>query len=189
MKVVRDKFTYANVMVSVLAVLVLGGGTAWAATHLPKNSVGTGQLKRGAVTPTKLSKAARTTLTGPVGAAGTTGPVGPTGPQGPQGKEGPRGGQGEPGTPALSGYTVVHESANMQATYIIETVTATCPGGEHVFGGGGGSFNDHLLVRSSTPDGENAWQVIVATVNDAAVGVESTVYAYAICVGAAVVGP
>ncbi|HEX3737346.1 MAG TPA: hypothetical protein VHV53_07360 [Solirubrobacterales bacterium] len=190
MKALREKLTYANVMVSILAVLVLGGGSAWAANRmLAKNSVGTKQIKKEAVTPAKLSKAARTALTGPAGAVGATGPIGPTGPQGPQGKEGPRGVEGEPGRPALTNYTVVHESATMQSSYIIETVTATCPAGDQVFGGGGGSFNNHLLVRSSAPSGENAWQVIVATVSDAAVGTESTVYAYAICAGATLVAP
>ena len=53
----------------------------------------------------------------------------------------------------------------------------------------GGSFNNHLLVRSSVPSGENAWQVIFASVSDAAIGVESTVYAYAICAGATPVAP
>jgi hypothetical protein len=164
---------------------VVGGGTAYAATHLPKNSVGTKLIRNEAVTPEKLSKAARTALTGPAGASGATGPMGPSGPQGPQGKEGPRGMQGQPGLSALSGYTVVHESATMQSSFIIETVTATCPAGDNVVGGGGGSFNNHLLVRSSAPNGDDGWQVIVATVSNAAVGVESTVYAYAICAGLA----
>jgi hypothetical protein len=47
MKALSDKLTYANVMVSVLAVLVLGGGTAWATSRmLPKNSIGTEQIQR-----------------------------------------------------------------------------------------------------------------------------------------------
>jgi hypothetical protein len=82
----RSKITYANVMVTVLAVAVLGGGTAYAATQvLPKNSVGSKQIKKEAVTPAKLSTAAKARLTGP------TGPVGPKGDPGPKGEIGPAG--------------------------------------------------------------------------------------------------
>ncbi len=86
---VRGKLTYSNVMVTVLAVLVVGGGTAFAATSmLPKNSVGAKQIKKGAVTPAKLSPAATSSLTGPKGATGPQGQKGDTGPQGPPGAAG-----------------------------------------------------------------------------------------------------
>jgi hypothetical protein len=52
-----DRFTshltYANV-VSTICLFLLLGGVAWAATALPKNSVGTPQLKNGAVTGAKV---------------------------------------------------------------------------------------------------------------------------------------
>jgi hypothetical protein len=95
MKRLRGKLTYSNVMVTVLAFVVLAGGTAYAASEiLPKNSVGSKQIKKGAVGPTKLSKAAKKTLTGPPGAAGAKGA---TGPQGPKGDKGEKGNTGEPG--------------------------------------------------------------------------------------------
>ena len=50
----RPRLTYANVMVTVLAFVVLGGG-AYAATQLPKNSVGTKQLKNNAVKGPKVA--------------------------------------------------------------------------------------------------------------------------------------
>jgi hypothetical protein len=53
----RPKLTYANVMVTVLAFIVLGGG-AYAASQLPKNSVGSKQLKRNAVTAEKIKNGA-----------------------------------------------------------------------------------------------------------------------------------
>lgn len=87
MKRPRAKLTYSNVMVTILAVVVLGGGTAYAATQLlPKNSVGPRQLRKGAVTPPKLSKAAKAALTGRQGPVGPRGPAGSTGPIGPQGQ-------------------------------------------------------------------------------------------------------
>jgi hypothetical protein len=88
MQRLRGKLTYSNVVSSLCLVLVLGGGTAYAATQvLPKNSVGSKQIKSGAVTPAKLSKAAKASL----GRPGPTGPVGPQGVQGPPGKTGPAG--------------------------------------------------------------------------------------------------
>jgi hypothetical protein len=81
---IRSKLTYANVMASIAVFLLLGGG-AYAATQLPKNSIGTKQLKNGSITLNKLSNSARTAL------KGKTGPTGPQGTQGPQGPQGPAG--------------------------------------------------------------------------------------------------
>jgi len=57
MRRVRAHLTYANVMVTLLAFVVLGG-VAYAATALPKNSVGTKQLKKNAVTAAKIKAGA-----------------------------------------------------------------------------------------------------------------------------------
>lgn len=55
MKRLRAHLTYANVVATLALFLVLAGGTAFAAKNLlPKNSVGTKQLKNGAVTGAKL---------------------------------------------------------------------------------------------------------------------------------------
>jgi hypothetical protein len=59
---VRDRLTYANVIATLCLALVLGGGTAYATVELGKESVGTNQLKKDAVTPAKLSKAVRADL-------------------------------------------------------------------------------------------------------------------------------
>jgi hypothetical protein len=59
-KKIRRRLTYANVMSSIAVFLVLGGA-AFAAAKLPKNSVGTKQLKHNAVTTAKLKKNAVTT--------------------------------------------------------------------------------------------------------------------------------
>jgi hypothetical protein len=89
---IRGTFGYANVVSTLCLVLLLGGGTAYAATQLlPKNSVGTAQIKQGAVTPAKLSPAAKRSITGP------TGPQGPKGGPGPKGEIGPRGEAGQRG--------------------------------------------------------------------------------------------
>lgn len=57
---IRKKLTYANVMSSLAVFLVLGGASAFAASQLGKNSVGTKQLKNNAVTTTKLKRNAVT---------------------------------------------------------------------------------------------------------------------------------
>ena len=74
MKRVRGKFTYANVMATIAVFLVLGGGAAFAATKLKlgKNSVGTKQIKNGAVTGIKIKKG---TITGTNINLGTLGTV------------------------------------------------------------------------------------------------------------------
>lgn len=61
MKQIRKRLTYANVMSSIAVFLVLGGATAFAASHLGKNSVGAKQLKKNAVTSAKIKNNAVTT--------------------------------------------------------------------------------------------------------------------------------
>jgi hypothetical protein len=97
MKRLRGRLSYSNVMVTVLAMIVLGGGTAYAATVLPSNSVGTKQIKKEAVTPAKLSAAAKNALTGSQGTAGAKGEQGPQGPKGDKGEKGDQGEKGERG--------------------------------------------------------------------------------------------
>ncbi len=54
MNLIRKRLTYANVMSTLAVFLVLGGGAAFAATQLGKNTVGTKQLKKNAVTAAKI---------------------------------------------------------------------------------------------------------------------------------------
>jgi hypothetical protein len=99
--------------------LTLGGGSAYAATQLGANSVGTMQLKPDAVVSSRVKDHSLLAqdfkegqlpggpqgATGPRGAVGAQGAVGPVGPVGPQGAEGPAGRPGEVGPrgPAGSG--------------------------------------------------------------------------------------
>lgn len=101
----RVKLTYANVIATLALFLALGGGGAWAATTIASNSVGTSQLKNGAVTAKKVtdgSLLAKDFKSGQL-PAGATGPEGHAGPQGAagakgqQGEAGPRGANGEAG--------------------------------------------------------------------------------------------
>jgi hypothetical protein len=77
-------------IVACAALLVALGGTSYAAIKLAPNSVGTAQLKNGAVTFRKVkahSLRASNFASGQL-PAGPTGPAGPAGPQGPAGPAG-----------------------------------------------------------------------------------------------------
>jgi hypothetical protein len=115
MKHLRSKFTYANVMATI-AVFIALGGASYAATRLPKNSVGAKQLKKGAVTPTKLSSSAMASLTGEAGAKGDTGAPGATGATGAQGIP------GEDGAPATDFFAQVKPEGTVNASGSAVTV-------------------------------------------------------------------
>jgi hypothetical protein len=53
-KRIKTKLTYANVMATIAAFFAIAGGGAMAASHLGHNSVGSAQLKAGAVTGAKV---------------------------------------------------------------------------------------------------------------------------------------
>ena len=86
-------------VVSLIALAVALGGTGYAVTKLPKNSVGTAQIKKDAVTGAKVKAGsleasdfkAGQLPAGTPGAAGATGPAGPTGATGATGPQGPAG--------------------------------------------------------------------------------------------------
>lgn len=103
MKRLVPHLSYANVISTLCLFLLIAGGTAFAATQLAKNSVGTQQLRRNAVTGTKVKDgslkaadfragelpAGQRGAAGSVGRTGASGPAGPTGPQGVPGPAGP----------------------------------------------------------------------------------------------------
>jgi hypothetical protein len=133
MKRIAGHLTFANV-VACIALFVALGGASYAAFKLPRNSVGTKQLKKHAVTPAKLNAAAKAALTGPTGpkgAGGARGPKGEPGPKGdagPQGKEGPIGKQG-PGAITLE-ELAPGGSGHVVATFAGFTIEDICVGGE-----------------------------------------------------------
>jgi hypothetical protein len=115
-------------IVACVALIVGLGGVSYAATVLPKNSVGTAQLQKQSVSGAKLKKNAVTTARvkngsllaadfqagqlpagpqGPKGDAGQQGPKGNAGQQGLKGATGPRGTTGLPGEPATKLFAAI----------------------------------------------------------------------------------
>lgn len=113
-------------VIAMIALVVAAAGGGYAAAKLPKNSVGTAQLRNGSVTsakvknhsllavdfkPGQLERVLPTAVgptgpTGPSGADGATGAVGATGDQGDSGPTGPvgdSGAQGPIGTQGAAG--------------------------------------------------------------------------------------
>jgi hypothetical protein len=105
--------------VALLALFVALGGTSYAAVKLPRNSVGTPQIKKNAVTGAKVKDRSLMAAdfaagqlpagargepgaqgaTGPAGAAGPAGPAGPAGAAGAAGAKGDKGAPGDAGSP------------------------------------------------------------------------------------------
>jgi hypothetical protein len=120
----RRHLTYANAMATI-AVFIALSGSAYAATKLQAKSVGSRELKNGAVTKAKIAKGTLSALTakrgatgaaGPAGAAGATGAAGPTGPTG---ATGPAGGPGAVGAPGATGAVggVLPSGATLRGIY------------------------------------------------------------------------
>lgn len=139
-------------IVACLALLVALSGTGMAAaTQLGRNSVGTPQLKDGAVTNAKVrnnavnsAKVAARSLLRSDFAPGQlpAGPVGPQGPAGPQGSAGPQGAAGAAGV--IGPITVRSQSVSVpggvaeNGAYNTAEVQSLCNGNERAISGGTG---------------------------------------------------
>lgn len=96
-KFLAGKRPSGPMVVSTMALVVALGGTSYAAA-----TIGTGDLRNGAVTSPKIANGTIKKVDLAPGVA-TSGPRGPQGFQGPQGQQGPRGPQGTPGTDGADG--------------------------------------------------------------------------------------
>lgn len=78
-------------IIACIALVVSLGGVSYAAGVLPKNSVGSKQLRKAAVKPSKVAPRTIALFKGQKGAPGARGDTGPQGNPGPQGETGPPG--------------------------------------------------------------------------------------------------
>ena len=176
--------------VGYLALFIALGGVSYAAITLPINSVGSKQIKRGAVKNSDLGKSAVTT--GKVkngsllsidfkpgqlvaGAPGATGAPGP---------KGDRGTNGTNGSPGVSGYQLVESAEIANPAGSQDFGSVPCPAGKSVLGGGVyGSGDIDQSVNGSypgDPDGvgsTNGWNGYMNNKS----ATDETFRVYAIC--------
>ena len=118
--------------IGLLALFIALGGTSYAAVSLPRNSVGNAQLRKAAVTESKLSRGVQAKLAkagkaGPAGPAGVAGPPGPQGPAGEAGSRGDAGAQGDRGAEGIPGPTSAGVGGT-NTTVIVGGLTTTIGG-------------------------------------------------------------
>jgi hypothetical protein len=126
-KGIRQRLTFANVVACIALFVALGSG-AYAATQLPKNSVGSKQIKKNAVNSAKVKDRSLQAIDFKEGQL-------PAGPQGPKGDTGAPGAAGA--TSVVARRTVEPGIGNNTQA----TTTADCEAGEHLVGGGAGFVN------------------------------------------------
>jgi hypothetical protein len=174
-----------SMVVAFVALLVALGGTSYAALKLPRNSVGSAQIKKNAVTSSKVK--ARSLRLSDFSTSTRSALDGERGPQGPKGDVGPPGPPGS-GTGPTGALTITYRTApgtvgpatgpadDRQST-LSAPVTAQCAAGEHATGGGATlSATQQMAVVESAPSaGGNGWTVRV--VNDEVPGQTFTVVA------------
>jgi hypothetical protein len=119
MRRILERRRSPSMVVAFIALLVAMGGTGYAAITLPKNSVGSKQLKKNAVTSKKIKKGAVNSKKVKNGSllradfkSGQL-PAGARGPAGPQGPQGPKGDTGAAGSAAA--YALVNEDGSVVA--------------------------------------------------------------------------
>jgi hypothetical protein len=160
----RSALSAPNVISTAALVFALAGG-AYASGVLPKNSVGTKQLRNASVTSSKLaqdavdsSKVKNHSLSSVDFASRPQGPAGPAGPAGPQG---PKGDPGPAGT--VAPLAVHYESTDFtipDGPATATTGTVSCPAGMNVVGGGAFVQNHSPVgsgVLDSYPEGRTGW--------------------------------
>ena len=167
-------------IVACCALAVALGGVSYAATVLPRNSVGAAQLQKKAVAGSKLRANAVTgakVRDGSLMAADFAAGALPAGPQGPKGD---RGDKGDAGAPGISGYELVYG----QAVYVnpgkFGVAYVDCPAGKKVLGGGGGSEGNAPITLMGPYSGH---QFAVAARNDGAGVVNVSAWAHCATVG------
>jgi hypothetical protein len=152
-----------------LVVAALGStplGQAAQQLVLPRNSVGTPQLKNGAVATAKIKSAA---VTGAKVKPGSLLAVHfkpgqlPAWPQGPQGPAGPAGPQGPPGKDGVSGVTV--RTGTTRSTTGVTGADAACNSGEVATGGGFNLSLNAAVLRSLPYSNASAWFVTFQSTN------------------------
>ncbi|MGH3077975.1 MAG: hypothetical protein ACRDPZ_07295 [Gaiellaceae bacterium] len=161
MRLPRKLPSPAAVLASGALAVALGGTSVAAVATVPRASVGTAELRNGAVTTAKIKNGNVTSADiadGSVSSADVRNgtlrrvdfrpgqiPPGPTGPQGPSG---------------VSGREQVASETPLTSSSP-KNLTATCPAGKKVLGGGveiSGAGRNRVTAAENKPSGDNAWE-------------------------------
>jgi hypothetical protein len=165
-----------SMVVALIALVIALGGTSYAAVTLPRNSVGTRQIRTAAVRSAEvkdrslrladISRGARAQLRGQRGPAGAPGPPGSSGP----------GGSGTVTVKTAAG-SITAAPAEQE---VLATATATCDPGQRAVGGGASSPDPQTpTMHSSFPAASGTgWTATLGNDTDAA----KTFTVYVVCV-------
>ena len=140
----RNAHLYVNAMAITAIVVTLGSG-AYAAVHLPTRSVGTAQLRKGAIVSSKVKNGSlltkdlkagqlRAGAVGSRGAQGASGSQGSTGDTGPQGDTGAAGPSGIVATVRFTAMVGEVPGGTAAWTFVGTTSTLTTAAGERLTG-------------------------------------------------------
>lgn len=150
-----------------------------------KNSVGTAQLKKNAVTGPKVKNGSLTAADfrpgtlqpGPAGPKGDKGEAGPKGDPGAPGAKGDKGDRGPTGSPGISGYKVVLSNGMTLNPGQTQTAVAVCPAGQKAIGGGYNGSSGAVVTYLTTDASYTTWAAKAR--NDAAT--QGWIQAVAVC--------
>ena len=164
MKAISQRLSASAMIVACVSLIVALGGVSYAAGALPRNSVGTTQLKKNAVTGPKLNKNAVTGVkvkNGTLLAADFKAGQLAAGPKGDPGPQGPKGDTGHPGAPGISGWQFVVAVQSTLAPGAKATASALCPDGKKVLGGGFNVPDNFTVTESRGMTFGGAWEAAV----------------------------
>lgn len=174
---------------SAVAVFIALGGVGYAAT-LPKNSVGTTPLKKHAVTHVKLGANSVTSATVRNGSllakdftVGqlTAGLPGPKGDAGAKGDSGVQGATGAVGPPGVSEYERVETTHNVAPGDMSIVMSASCPSGKKLLGGGGAVQDPKFYITFLLPQVNDVVGLTAVPIPGQTITTSSQAFAVAIC--------
>jgi hypothetical protein len=168
---IKGRRPSAATAIAVIALFFALGGTSYAVTQLPRNSVGSDQVRDGSLQRrdfrTNLLLRGVQGAVGLQGSKGDTGAAGPTGAPGPAGQKGDAGAQGPQGPQGPApGFSEAYSEHVVVPAGGVTYSQAVCPAGQRIVGGGytvEDLTNAMLLpiagYPNATPDRRSAWSV------------------------------
>lgn len=142
-------------IVALAALMVALSGSAYAGISLSKNSVGTPQIKNGAVKTSKLGGDVKRKLN----KGGPQGPQGERGPQGVPGQNGQDGQRGIQGPAGMVNWNTVYEVVATRTG--TGSVTAICNGDDQVLFGTTTADSAYFVSLASRGNGGREWGVTI----------------------------